>query len=203
MNTNNHYKVCALILAKGVSKRLPEKNIYPLNGKPLICWSIEAAHKSKYISEIFVSTESKKIKKAIEKYKPTIINRPKKLTVEKNDTAPNSYNLWKWSKQEVIEHAIKEIPQDVICLLQANSPQLQTEKIDEAIAKVLSNEHKVFECISMNKNDLKTDGAIRVFKKECLQNKGLGMYLSCVLTDYIDVHTIEDINKLKEILCTK
>ena len=203
MNTNNHYSVCALILAKGASTRLPEKNIYPLKGKPLICWPIEAAEKSKYISEIFVSTESQKVKDAVKNHKLTIINRPIELTIERNDSAPNNNELWRWSKQEVIEHAIKHIPYDIICLLQANSPQLQTRKIDEAIEKIIPEDGKIFDCISMNKKTLKTDGAIRVFKKECLQNKGLGMYLSCVLTDYIDVHTIEDIRKLEKTLCIK
>ena len=57
--------------------------------------------------------------------------------------------------------------------------------------------------MSINKNSLITDGAIRVFRKQCLDNRGLGMYLSAVLTDYVDVHTINDIKYLEEILCTK
>ncbi|NMT19086.1 acylneuraminate cytidylyltransferase family protein, partial [Vibrio parahaemolyticus] len=32
----------ALITARGGSKGLPGKNIYPLSGKPLIAWSIDA-----------------------------------------------------------------------------------------------------------------------------------------------------------------
>jgi CMP-N,N'-diacetyllegionaminic acid synthase len=203
MNTKKQYSVCALILAKGESKRLAEKNIFPLNGMPLICWSLEAAKKSKYISETFISTESEKVKNAVKGYDTKIIQRPHELTIEKNESAPRHDFLWRWSKQEVLDHAIQYIDYDIICLLQANSPQLETSKIDEAIEKVLLSNDPVFECISMNKNTLRTDGAIRVFKKECLQNKGLGMYLSCVLTDYIDVHTIEDIHELERILCTK
>jgi len=203
MNTERKHSICGLILAKGESKRLAEKNIFPLNGKPLICWSLEAARRSKYISEVFVSTESEKIKDVVKKYNTTIIDRPHELTIEKNESAPRQDFLWRWSKQEVLDHATQYIDYDIICLLQANSPQLESSKIDEAIEKVLLGDDPVFECISMNKDTLRTDGAIRVFKKECLQNKGLGMYLSCVLTDYIDVHTIEDIHKLERILCTK
>ncbi|EGQ8536373.1 acylneuraminate cytidylyltransferase family protein, partial [Vibrio parahaemolyticus] len=33
----------ALITARGGSKGLPRKNILPMNGKPLIAWTIEAA----------------------------------------------------------------------------------------------------------------------------------------------------------------
>ena len=45
----------AIIPARGGSKRLPRKNILALCGKPLISWSIEAALKSKYISEAVIS----------------------------------------------------------------------------------------------------------------------------------------------------
>ena len=50
-------KVIGFIPAKGHSNRLKDKNIYQLLGKPLIHWSLEAANKSKYLDDIFVSTE--------------------------------------------------------------------------------------------------------------------------------------------------
>ena len=37
-----YHKNIAIIPARGGSKRLINKNIYPLNGKPLIAYSIEA-----------------------------------------------------------------------------------------------------------------------------------------------------------------
>ena len=57
----NGKKVLAIIPARGGSKRLPRKNILPLGGKPLIGWSIEAAKQSKYIDEVFVSTDDQEI----------------------------------------------------------------------------------------------------------------------------------------------
>ena len=54
----NNKKILAIIPARGGSKGLPNKNIKPLCGKPLIGWSIEQAQASKYIDEIFVSTDS-------------------------------------------------------------------------------------------------------------------------------------------------
>ena len=53
--------VLAVIPARAGSKRLPNKNIIDLNGKPLIVWSINAGLGSKYIDELIVSTDSKKI----------------------------------------------------------------------------------------------------------------------------------------------
>ena len=54
-------KLIAIIPARGGSKRLKNKNIYPLLGKPLIAYSIEACLKSKHVSEVFVSTEDQAI----------------------------------------------------------------------------------------------------------------------------------------------
>ena len=50
-------KIIALIPARGGSKTLPRKNILPLNGKPLISYSIETAVESKLIDRVIVSTD--------------------------------------------------------------------------------------------------------------------------------------------------
>jgi CMP-N,N'-diacetyllegionaminic acid synthase len=54
-------KILALIPARGGSKRLPNKNILPLDGKPLIAWTIDAAKGIAEIIDILVSTDSKEI----------------------------------------------------------------------------------------------------------------------------------------------
>ena len=48
----------AIIPARSGSKRLPDKNIRLLGGKPLLAYSIEAAKDSGMFEEIFVSTDS-------------------------------------------------------------------------------------------------------------------------------------------------
>jgi CMP-N,N'-diacetyllegionaminic acid synthase len=53
----------AIIPAREGSKGLPRKNIRPLNGKPLIAYTIETALKAKSISEVIISTDSKEIAK--------------------------------------------------------------------------------------------------------------------------------------------
>ena len=54
-------KHIAIILARGGSKRLPNKNILDFHGKPMIAWTIEAAIESKEFSHVVVSTDSKEI----------------------------------------------------------------------------------------------------------------------------------------------
>jgi len=51
----------AIIPARGGSKRLPQKNILPLNGRPLIEWTILAAKNSRFTDEIIVTTDDKTI----------------------------------------------------------------------------------------------------------------------------------------------
>ena len=48
----------AIIPARSGSKGLPDKNIKPLNGKPLLAYSIEAALASGMFDTVHVSTDS-------------------------------------------------------------------------------------------------------------------------------------------------
>ena len=188
-------KTIAIIPAKGHSNRLKNKNRYMLLGKPLISYTIEQAKKSKFIDEIYVSTEDKHIKKISLDLGVKVIDRPQELV---EDNFDNDF----FGKQRVAEHALKILQDKIecVCLLQANSPQITVEKIDEAIAKLFDPNKRVWQCISINEQTLFTDGAIRVFKRRCIEDIGLDMYLSVVFTDYVDVHTIEDIYELEEIM---
>ena len=56
-------KILAVIPARSGSVGLPNKNILPLGGKPLIAHTINMAKKSIYIDHIICSTDSEKIKK--------------------------------------------------------------------------------------------------------------------------------------------
>jgi CMP-N-acetylneuraminic acid synthetase len=55
------YRVLAIIPARGGSKGLPRKNIKPMNGKPLIAYSIQAALSASLVDRVVVSTEDKEI----------------------------------------------------------------------------------------------------------------------------------------------
>ena len=181
-------RAIAIIPAKGFSNRLANKNKRIFLGKPMVCWAIDAAKKSKWIDEIYVSTEDYEIKLIALGREVNVIDRPLELCEDHI------------GKQEVVEHAfsvIENVP-EIVCLLQANSPQVEPAKIDEAIERVANSSGFVKECISMHRNSLITDGAIRVFRSDCINNTGLGMYLSTVLTDYIDVHNLTDLSDAEE-----
>ncbi len=128
-------KVLAIIPARGGSKRLPNKNILEINGKPLIAWTIEAAKESSYIDRFIVSTDSTKIAEISKKYGAVVpFIRPKDLA---SDTA---------SSIDVIMHAVNYLKNngedfDYIVLLQPTSPLRTTVDIDSAF-EMLNNKTK-------------------------------------------------------------
>ena len=62
-----------IIPARQGSKRLKNKNILNFFGKPMIYYPIKAAIRSKLFSNVFVSTDSKKIKALSEKYGANVL----------------------------------------------------------------------------------------------------------------------------------
>ena len=57
----NKTKICALILARGGSKRLPNKNVKIFSGKPLITWTVESALKAKRFDRVFCYSDDDQI----------------------------------------------------------------------------------------------------------------------------------------------
>ncbi len=77
-------KNLAIIPARGGSKRLPGKNIKEVNGKPLICYTIEAAIKSGCFDTILFSSDSEEILSVANEYKKITIDlRPDSLAGDK------------------------------------------------------------------------------------------------------------------------
>jgi len=58
----------AYIPARSGSKRIKNKNIKVINGRPIISYVIENIKKLKFIKEVYVSTDSRKIQKISKKF---------------------------------------------------------------------------------------------------------------------------------------
>ena len=58
--SQNQISIVALIPARSGSKRVPDKNVRPLAGHPLIAYTIAAAKQSEIFTDVIVSTDSKK-----------------------------------------------------------------------------------------------------------------------------------------------
>ena len=130
----NNKKILAIIPARGGSKGLPGKNIKPLCGKPLIGWTIEQAQSSKYIDEIFVSTDSNEIAAVAEDFGIKVpFLRPAELAT---DTSPSS---------AFVLHTIgyyrnKGQEFDYILLLEPTSPLRDITDINIAIEQLLNHD---------------------------------------------------------------
>lgn len=74
----------AVIPARGGSKRLPRKNILPLNANPLIGYPIRAALSSNLFDDVIVSTEDEEISEIAASFGATVITRPSKLAQDRS-----------------------------------------------------------------------------------------------------------------------
>ncbi|MEK7107737.1 MAG: hypothetical protein AAB537_01020 [Patescibacteria group bacterium] len=75
------FKVLGIIPARGGSKSVPRKNIKKLAGKPLLSYVLTAAKKSRFLTDLVVSSEDTEILAVAEKYggKDVLLKRPKEL----------------------------------------------------------------------------------------------------------------------------
>ena len=117
--------VIAIIPARGGSSSIPNKNIINFYGKPLITWTIEQAVNSKYISDVYVSTDDKKISYISSKYGANVIERPGELAT---DFSPS---------EDALLHALSIIEKQrkisLVVFLQVTSPLRVAKDIDDAI----------------------------------------------------------------------
>lgn len=69
-----------VIPARSGSKAIAKKNITPINGKPLMAYTIEAAIASNITSNIYVSTDSKEFAEIALQYGAKVIMRPQEIS---------------------------------------------------------------------------------------------------------------------------
>jgi N-acylneuraminate cytidylyltransferase len=116
----------AFIFARGGSKSIPGKNIKPLQGKPLIQYSIEVALQTSGINNVFVSTDDADIAKVSRSNGAIVIDRPIELA---QDDSPE-WQAWK--------HAISWVREqygdfEEFISLPATSPLRSVKDVESAI----------------------------------------------------------------------
>jgi len=119
----------AIIPARGGSKGLKGKNTKMLLGKPLIAYTIESALKSKYITEVIISTDDKEIYNTAIKYgaKETFL-RPVELAQD-DSLAIDTYVYTINKLNNEFGYNIKDF-----IVLQPTSPLRSYKDINNAIA---------------------------------------------------------------------
>ena len=151
-------KPICIIPARSGSKRIKNKNIKLFFGKPIIYYSIKAAIKSKCFSDIFVSTDSIKIKRISEKFGAKVrFLRPKNLSGDKVHTRP------------VISHAIKSLYPDehkpkYICYMSSTCPFVSFKDIKKGFE--LIKKKKINFAFTVSTFDYPLQRALKLTKKK-------------------------------------
>jgi N-acylneuraminate cytidylyltransferase len=120
-------KIVSIIPARGGSKGIHLKNLTPVNGKPLLYYTIKASINSKLIDKTVVSTDHNKIATYAQKLGAKVITRPKKLASDKARLEP------------VLMHALNYLQKnenyipDLFVTLQNTSPLRTVNHVNEAI----------------------------------------------------------------------
>src|SRR3990167_10548733 len=95
----------ALIPARAGSKRVPDKNLKLLAGRPLICHTIRQAKAAECFSEIVVSSDHPDVLRLADEAHVTAIERPADLAT---DSSPDIH----W-----VRHALTNRPASTFCIL--------------------------------------------------------------------------------------
>ena len=125
--------IIGLICARSGSKGIKNKNLIKLSGKNLLSTAIKVGKKSKYIKEIYVSTDSKKIAAEAKKSGAIVpFLRPKNLS---KDNTPE-FLVWRHAVNYL--ENVKKLKIDLIVNLPCTAPFRKKEDIDKCIKKSIS-----------------------------------------------------------------
>lgn len=124
----------AIIPARGGSKQIPRKNVINFCGKPLLAWSILQAKASKYVDDVYVTSDSDEILDCAKAYGAIPLKRPAHLAT---DSA---------SSEEALIDALQQVrartttAYDFFVFLQATSPLREGKDIDLCIEKKIATQ---------------------------------------------------------------
>ena len=121
-------KIVSVILARGGSKGIPNKNIILIKNKPLIQYSIQASLCSK-VDETWVSTDSLSIKKIALDCGAQVLDRPSKLST---DTA---------SSDDALLHFSQHVDFDILVFLQPTSPLILFNDINTGLDLIKQSQY--------------------------------------------------------------
>ncbi len=126
----------AVIPARGGSKRIPQKNINPFCGQPIIAYSIKEALASQLFDKVIVSTDCPAIAEVAETFGAQVpFIRPADISGDITGT------------REVVQHTINWLNEhfglvDYICCIYATAPFIQAAALSSAFAQLEKNDDK-------------------------------------------------------------
>jgi len=125
--------IAALMLGREGSVGFPGKNTTPVLGRPMMSYPLLAASAAKSVDQVYVSTDSDKIKKVALEHGAKIIERPPELATKEalgEDAYAHGY--------QVISDLNGE-PPELVVLLFCNAVTILGKTIDEGVGVLLED----------------------------------------------------------------
>ncbi|MDD3296589.1 MAG: CMP-N-acetylneuraminic acid synthetase, partial [Candidatus Omnitrophica bacterium] len=122
-------KVVAMIPARLGSKRVKNKNLRLLSGKPLVCHVLEKAMESKIFEEIYVNSEADIFREIAQEYGTKFYKRSKELA---GDGATNDMFVFDF---------IKNVSCDLIIQINPTSPLITADDIRRFVKTMLEDNY--------------------------------------------------------------
>ena len=123
-------KSLAIIPARGGSKRIPQKNIKPFLGKPIIAYSIEAALNSDLFTEIMVSTDSEEIDGIAKQYGASV------PFLRSGRTADDYATIADVVEEVILKYEQQNLFFDTVCCLLPTAPFLTAQRLIEGLNRL-------------------------------------------------------------------
>ncbi len=128
MKKKSGKKIYAIIGARGGSKGISKKNIYPFGGFPLIAYSIAVAKLSKNIDRVIVSTDSAEIAGIAKKFGAEVpFLRPAEFATDKSKDIDFVMHVLNWLKEN------EGVSPEYLVHLRPTTPLRRPADIDEAL----------------------------------------------------------------------
>jgi len=121
-------KIIGTIPARLGSKRVKQKNLRHMKGKPLICYAIEAARNSKTLTDVYVNTESDLIGEIAEKNGVYYYKRKVELAQDSVTSDEFNYDF------------MKNIASDIVVMVNPVAPLIKSKDIDKMVTYYLEND---------------------------------------------------------------
>jgi len=119
----------AIIPARGGSKRVPRKNVLPVQGRPMLSYPVKCALKSRMFERVIVSTEDGEIEKAARDAGAEVMKRPQELAQDRSTVV------------QVCKHVLDELDElpEFFCCLYATAIFLTPEDIKNSFELFFSD----------------------------------------------------------------
>jgi 3-deoxy-manno-octulosonate cytidylyltransferase (CMP-KDO synthetase) len=122
---NSEQNIIAIIPARLLSTRLPNKLLLPIAGKPLILWTVEQAKKARNISRVIVAADSKEIFRVVEASDGEAL-----MTSDRHQ-----------SGSDRIAEVAETLPAgSIIVNVQGDEPLIHPSTIERAVEAILEND---------------------------------------------------------------